>query len=450
MATADKDKILILDFGSQYTQLIARRVREQKVYCEIVPFNTSVSKIDKTLIKGIILSGGPSSVFAEGAPLPEKELFNLGIPVLGICYGLQIIGYFFSGSVGKAERREYGHAKFIVDDDKDLFQGVQSPANVWMSHGDHLVVLPAGYTKLGHTENASIGAVANRSKNIYGIQFHPEVVHTPQGKTILKNFLYNICGCTGTWTPEQFVESTVYSIKNQVKDGKVICGLSGGVDSAVTAALINKAIGDQLIPVFVDNGVLRKNEATEVRKTFQNMNLQFVDASQSFLKDLKGKTDPENKRKAIGKRFIDIFEKEAKKFGKIDFLAQGTLYPDVIESVSTFGPSVTIKSHHNVGGLPEKMRLKLIEPLRELFKDEVRAVGKVLGLPDAVIQRHPFPGPGLAIRVLGEVSKDRLDLLREADAIFIQELKDTGWYISYSDSWSGAGCYFAHFSFLLI
>ena len=422
------EMIIILDFGSQYTQLIARRVRELNVYCEIIPFTTSANEIQKKEAKGLILSGGPCSVYSDDAPIPDKNLFNLGIPVLGICYGLQLIGKFFNGEVERADRREYGRAEFIIDDDRDLFKDIESPIEVWMSHGDNLTAIPESFEIIGHTENAPIGAIANFKKSIYGIQFHPEVAHTPRGIDILKNFAYNICNCSGKWTPEAFVKESIERIRESVGDGKVVCGLSGGVDSAVTAGLIREAIGDQLIPVFVDNGVLRKNEAAQVRKAFNNWNLRFVDASEDFLNDLSGLTDPELKRKAIGKRFIQVFEKEAESIGEIDFLAQGTLYPDVIESVSTWGPSATIKSHHNVGGLPDKMKLKLIEPLRELFKDEVRKVGEVLNLSKEILYRHPFPGPGLAIRIIGEVTKERLKILREADLIFIDELNSSGWY----------------------
>ncbi|RKY81616.1 glutamine-hydrolyzing GMP synthase, partial [candidate division KSB1 bacterium] len=327
MSSIESEKILILDFGSQYTQLIARKIRELNVYCEIIPFNTSIRKIEDQKPKGIILSGGPSSVYAVNAPHPEPEIFNLGIPVLGICYGLQIIAHFLNGKVGKAERREYGRSEFFIDNSKDLFSELNSKIQVWMSHGDHLLKIPESFSVIGHTENAPIAAIADFNRRIYGLQFHPEVVHTPDGKKILKNFVYKICGCSGKWTTEAFINESVKKIKETVGSQKVICGLSGGVDSAVTAGLIRKAVGDQLIPVFVDNGVLRKNEASQVIEAFKSWNLHFVDASEQFLKDLHGVTDPEKKRKAIGKRFIEVFEKEAREFGKIDFLAQGTLYP---------------------------------------------------------------------------------------------------------------------------
>jgi len=423
-----EEVIKILDFGSQYTQLIARRVRENNVYCEILPFNTDLKKIKSRNPRGIILSGGPSSVFSNHAPLPSESLFRSNIPILGICYGLQLIGKFFNGRVSKAQRREYGYARFLVDDRKDLFYNLPDSFDVWMSHGDHIEELPNGFKRTGHTENAPIAAIADPKRKIFGIQFHPEVVHTSKGSEILKNFLYRICGCSGNWTPEQFVDSTIERIRDRVGNSKVICGVSGGVDSTVTAFLLHKAIEGNFIPIFVNNGLLRKGETEQVRKAFSNMNLHYTDASNEFLKDLKGVVDPEKKRKIIGKKFIEIFEREAKKFDKINFLAQGTLYPDVIESVSTWGPSDTIKSHHNVGGLPDKMNLTLIEPLRELFKDEVRAVGKVLNINKNILMRHPFPGPGLAIRILGEITEQRLELLREADAIFIDELKKSGWY----------------------
>jgi GMP synthase (glutamine-hydrolysing) len=425
-----EEKILILDFGSQYTQLIAREVREHHVYCEIVPHTVSMETLHEIRPKGLILSGGPSSVYAPGAPLPEKSLFGAGIPILGICYGLQIIGHLFGGVVGRAQRREYGLARFHIDDDRDLFADLGQAIEVWMSHGDQLLVLPAGFTRIGHTANAAIAAVANRHKKIYGIQFHPEVVHTPKGGKILKNFLFNVCGCSGQWTPQYFVDHAIQIIQDQIGEGRVICGISGGVDSAVAAALLHKAVGNRLIPIFVDNGLLRKNESDEVRESLKDLNIRFVDATDLFLKALRGVSDPEKKRKIIGREFIRVFEAEAKKLGRVDFLAQGTLYPDVIESRSTRGPSATIKSHHNVGGLPERMRLRLVEPLKELFKDEVRAVGRVLGLPANILDRHPFPGPGLAVRILGDITRERLDLLREADAIFIRGLIEADLYKS--------------------
>jgi len=423
-----EEKILIFDFGSQYTQLIARRVREQKVYCEIVPFNISREKLIAHAPRGVILSGGPSSVYAEKAPIPAGDVFSLGVPVLGICYGLQLMSHLFGGQVDRAARREYGHASFAVDDDADLFRGLAPSLNVWMSHGDHLEAMPPGFVRLGHTENAFIAAMADRTRRLYGVQFHPEVAHTPRGGDMLRNFLFNICSCSGSWTPEHFVESAVAGIRSRIGRGRVICGLSGGVDSAVTAQLLHRAVGDQLTSVFVDNGLLRKGEVEEVKRAFRHLNLVTVDASGQFLQDLAGVIDPEIKRKRIGKRFIDVFEAEAEKIGDVRYLAQGTLYPDVIESVSTWGPSATIKSHHNVGGLPEGMGLKLVEPLRELFKDEVRAVGRVLALPSEILERHPFPGPGLAVRVLGEVTEPRLAMLRDADEIFIGELRRSGWY----------------------
>ena len=425
------EMIIILDFGSQYTQLIARRIREKHVYCEIVPYNRSL-KMLKQKPRGIILSGGPSSVYAQDAPKPEPGLFEMNVPVLGICYGLQLIAHLLGGEVDRAARREYGHATLHIDDTRDLFIDLPGRLDVWMSHGDHLTEMPPGFERIGHTENAAIAAMADRSRNIYGIQFHPEVVHTDRGDQILENFVYKICGCSGNWTPRHFVESAVTKIRDQVKNGRVICGLSGGVDSAVTAKLIYRAVGDQLTSVFVDNGLLRKREAEEVSKAFSDLNLTVVDAAEDFLNALKDVVDPEIKRKTIGRTFIHIFEKEAEKIGRVDFLAQGTLYPDVIESVSTWGPSSTIKSHHNVGGLPETMKMTLVEPLRELFKDEVRAVGRILELPDLILKRHPFPGPGLAVRILGDITRERLDLLREADSIFIEELKKAN---VYDDVW---------------
>ncbi len=426
------EKILILDFGSQYTQLIARKVRELHVFSEIQPYNYSIEKIKADPdIKAIILSGGPASVYAEDAPRPGSEIFRLGIPILGICYGLQLIAAEMGGKVNPAARREYGRAELFIDQGNDLFFEIDSPTVVWMSHGDHLTEVPPGFTILAHTENSPIAAIGDPSKKIYGIQFHPEVHHTVEGKQLLQNFLYLIAKVSGDWSPESFIASQIEAIRNQVGNKRVLCALSGGVDSSVVAVLLHKAIGEQLTCVFVDTGLLRANEAEEVETVFKehfHINLISVNARQLFLSKLRGVTDPEQKRKIIGNTFIEVFETEAAQNGPFDFLAQGTLYPDVIESVSFKGPSETIKTHHNVGGLPEKMNFKLIEPLRELFKDEVREVGRQLGLPEKIIGRHPFPGPGLAIRILGEVTEDRLEILRQADAIYIQELRNAGLY----------------------
>lgn len=429
--------VLILDYGSQYSQLIARRVRELGVYSELHPFSTPLARIKQLNPRGIILSGSPYSTYEKGAPISSPELFNLGIPILGICYGLQLLGLQLGGGVDKAARREYGHAKLVVDDDTDLFRNLppddRRGMTVWMSHGDHLTAMPVGFEAIGHSDNAPICAIRNREKRIYGVQFHPEVVHTPRGKDVLKNFLYHICGCKGGWSPSLFIGSAIDDIRATVGKGKVICALSGGVDSSVAAVLLHKAIGDQLYCIHIDNGLMRKSESESVIATFRDsflMRLDYVDASKRFLSGLRGVSNPERKRKIIGKLFIDVFEKEARKIGKVDFLAQGTLYPDVIESTSFRGPSVTIKSHHNVGGLPRRMKLRLVEPFRELFKDEVRAVGTELGLPEDLIWRHPFPGPGLAVRILGSVTNERLDLLRDADAIFVDEIKKAGLYRS--------------------
>ncbi len=426
----DEETIIILDFGSQYTQLIARRIRENKVFCEILPFDRNPESYSDRNLKGIMLSGGPSSVFDKGAPLCPPRVFQLGVPVLGICYGLQVIGKLFGGEVERSERREYGRAIIRVDKNQDLLSGVRDSTVIWMSHGDHLSRLPPGFEVLAHTEDIPFAAVGNKEKSIFGLQFHPEVVHTREGKKILQNFLFRICRCTGDWTTESFIETIVSSIKQQVRDGKVILGLSGGVDSSVCAALISRAVGKQLYCILVDNGLLRKNEAEQVVSAFRDLdlNLTLVDASERFLIGLKGVIDPEEKRKIIGRTFIEVFEEEAHKIRDVEFLAQGTLYPDVIESTSFKGPSATIKSHHNVGGLPEKMNLKLIEPLRELFKDEVRELGRKLKLPEVLIGRHPFPGPGLAVRILGDITKERLSILREADDIFISELRKSNSY----------------------
>jgi GMP synthase (glutamine-hydrolysing) len=430
MITKHEETIIILDFGSQYTQLIARRIRENKVFCEIVPFNQKVETYKHKNLGGIVLSGGPASVFDPHAPFCEAEVFELGVPVLGICYGLQLLGKMFGGEVERSKKREYGKAVLRIDNYEDLFSETKDQTCVWMSHGDHLSALPKGFEILAHTENIPFAAIRNKEKEIFGLQFHPEVMHTQEGKKIIHNFLFIICKCEGTWTPESFIQSSVSVIKDRVKNGRVVLGLSGGVDSSVCAMLVNRAVGKQLNCIFVDNGLLRKNETQEVTSAFKDfdLNLISVDASQRFLNELRGVTDPEEKRKIIGKVFIEVFEEEARRIKDVEFLAQGTLYPDVIESTSFKGPSATIKSHHNVGGLPEEMNLKLIEPLRELFKDEVREIGKRLKLPEKIIGRHPFPGPGLAVRILGEVTKDRLFILREADDIFIQELKKSNLY----------------------
>lgn len=430
--TLHKERILILDFGSQYTQLIARRIREINVYCEIHPYSLSIDKIKAFNPKGIILSGGPKSVYDEDAPKISKEVFSIGVPVLGICYGMQLITELFGGKVAQAKEREYGHAFLKILNRKDIFSLIsEDEIPVWMSHGDRIEKLPLGFHTIAQTENSPYAAIRNKDAKIFGVQFHPEVYHTPLGKDILKAFVYRICGCEGLWNMQSFVDLSIAQIREKVGDGKVICALSGGVDSSVVAVLIHKAIGKNLFCIFVDNGVLRKGERLQVERTFRDnfkINLSVVDASNLFLQRLKGVLDPEQKRKIIGHTFIEIFEEEAKRIGNVDFLAQGTLYPDVIESVSFKGPSAVIKSHHNVGGLPEKMKLKLIEPLRELFKDEVRNLGQQLGISDDIIFRQPFPGPGLAVRIIGEVTKERVKILQDVDAIVEEEMKRSGYY----------------------
>jgi GMP synthase (glutamine-hydrolysing) len=419
------EKILILDFGSQYTQLIARAVREANVYCEIIPFNKSFSYDG---LKGIILSGSPFSVNDENAPVVDIQSFNTKLPVLGVCYGAQLTAKAFGGRVDKSNKREYGRA--ILDHTADpLFSGVTSHSQVWMSHSDSIAVLPEGFEILATTNSIPVAAFkkSDTSSNpLYGLQFHPEVYHSIEGKKILHNFLVKVCGCKQDWTPSSFVHETVEQLKKQIGDGHVIMALSGGVDSTVAATLISKAIGDRLHGIFVDNGVLRKGEFEQVLETYKqlNLNVRGIDAKQLFYDELKDKVDPEAKRKVIGKLFIDVFQEEALKIPEVKFLGQGTIYPDVIESVSVHGPSVMIKSHHNVGGLPEKMHLKLVEPLRSLFKDEVRKVGLELGIPSDMIQRHPFPGPGLAIRILGEITEEKVKLLQAADDIYINALKE--------------------------
>ena len=429
------DRILIIDFGSQVTQLIARRVRESGVYSEIVPFNKA-NEILKTFDpKGIILSGGPNSVYDIDTPRAPEAVFNMGVPVLGICYGEQTMCEQMGGKVEKSDEREFGRAFIDIKVSSPLFDGfwdVGTKHQVWMSHGDRIDAIPDGFEVIATSGNAPFAAIANEEKKFYGVQFHPEVVHTLHGEKLLANFVKNIVGCIGDWTMASFRETEIAKIRKQVGDDKVICGLSGGVDSSVVAVLLHEAIGDQLTCVFVDHGLMRSNEADQVLDLFRehyHINLVHVNAEELFLGKLDGVDDPEKKRKIIGGLFIDVFEKEAKKIGGADFLAQGTLYPDVIESVSfTGGPSVTIKSHHNVGGLPERMHMDLVEPLRELFKDEVRVLGRELGIPEAFIERHPFPGPGLAIRIPGAVNKEKCDILRKADAIYLEEIKDSGLY----------------------
>ncbi len=426
-----EDNILILDFGSQVTQLIARRVRESSVYSEILPFNASIEEIKARKPKGLILSGGPSSAYDADAPHPDPAVFDLGIPVLGICYGMQLITQHFGGKVDAATHREFGRAELRIDRPAGLFDGLGDETLVWMSHGDRIEHAPDGFVTIAHTDNAPVAAFANLERKVYGLQFHPEVVHTAEGRAMLENFAFTICGCNGSWTMANFAETEIARIREHVGDGNVICALSGGVDSSVAAVLVHRAIGDQLTCIFVNNGLLRQGEAEKVVTTFRDhmgMNLIFADEADRFLTRLKGVTDPEKKRKIIGNTFIDVFDEHAAKMDDVQFLVQGTLYPDVIESVSAQGPSATIKTHHNVGGLPEDLKFSLVEPFRELFKDEVRAIGRELGVPLEIIQRQPFPGPGLAIRILEEVTPERVSLLQKADAIVLEEIKAAGLY----------------------
>ncbi|PNU20884.1 GMP synthase (glutamine-hydrolyzing) [Geothermobacter hydrogeniphilus] len=438
-----QERILILDFGSQYTQLIARRVREAHVYCELHPFDMSPADIRAFAPKGIILSGGPKSVYEEGAPAVAEELFELGVPVFGICYGMQLLCHHFGGAVVPAGKREYGHAELQRKGTPGpLFDSffVEGKSPVWMSHGDHVEKVPDGFEVIAATENAPVCAIQNVARNLYGVQFHPEVNHTPRGEVLIDTFVRKICACHGEWTPGQIIEDAIRRIRGQVGDDKVILGLSGGVDSSVAAALIHRAIGDQLTCVFVDNGLLRLGEGDQVMATFaENLGVKVirVDAEERFLGKLAGVTDPEAKRKIIGGLFVDIFEEESKKITDANWLAQGTIYPDVIESAGAkTGKAHNIKSHHNVGGLPDYMKLKLLEPLRELFKDEVRAIGEELGLPHQMVWRHPFPGPGLGVRILGEVKKEYADILRQADAIYIEELYRSGHYEKISQAFA--------------
>ena len=424
--------IVVLDFGSQYTQVIARRIREANVFSKVVPYNTTIRNLKKISPVGIILSGGPASVHSKGAPKPRKEIFELGIPILGICYGLQLMAAMLGGEVKKSKHREYGRSKLSIKKMGLLFNKLPKELTVWNSHGDCLVKLPKGFRTLAKTENSDYASIEYPSKKFYGLQFHPEVEHSQRGVDIIRNFLFDICKCSGDWGMEDFTNTAIKEIRKTVGDKKVILGLSGGVDSSVAAALIHKAIGNQLTCIFVDNGLLRLNERNQVKELFKKFipgKLRVALAGKLFLSRLKGITNPETKRKIIGKTFIEVFDSEVKKLGKVDFLAQGTLYPDVIESVPIEGnPASLIKSHHNVGGLPKKMKLALLEPLRELFKDEVRNLGRALGLNEGVLMRHPFPGPGLGVRVVGSLNTRNLRILKEADAIFIDELKDSGWY----------------------
>lgn len=424
------EKIIIFDFGSQYTQLIARAIREQKVYCEIIPFNRQPQNLEG--VKGFILSGSPFSVNQEDAPGINIHSLQSKLPVLGICYGAQLIAKEYGGQVAKSDKREYGRAAFQISQPSRLLAGIGNGSQVWMSHSDTIKKIPEGFAILGTTESIPVAAFAseNSVNPVYGLQFHPEVYHSTEGKKILANFLFNICGCSANWTPAHYITDTVETLRNQIGNQSVVMGLSGGVDSTVAATLIHKAIGKNLHGIFIDNGLLRKHEYENVLDTYRQLglNVKGVNARNYFYAKLAGKTLPEDKRKAIGASFIDVFEEEAAKLPDIHFLGQGTIYPDVIESVSVHGPSVTIKSHHNVGGLPENMKLQLVEPLRFLFKDEVRKIGKELGIPDEMLSRHPFPGPGLAIRILGEVNAEKVQLLQEADEIYVAALRESGWY----------------------
>jgi GMP synthase (glutamine-hydrolysing) len=427
MTVKHDELVLVIDFGAQYSQLIARRVRECGVYSEIIPYHASLAEIAAKKPKGIIFSGGPNSVYGEKAPHSDPGIYSLGVPVLGICYGMQLMALQLGGEVARSEAREYGHADLNHDVEAALFKGIAAPTPVWMSHGDSIVKPPTGFVVSANTSNTPTAAMSNVAQKLYGVQFHPEVVHTREGTPLLKNFLFDICGCKGDWNMGSFIDMAVAKIREQVGDKKVLCGLSGGVDSSVAAVLVHRAVGDQLTCVFVDHGFMRKDEAKQVVHTFRDefhINLVHVDASERFMHRVAGVTEPESKRKIIGEEFIRVFESEAEKIGASDFLVQGTLYPDVIESGTS--TAAVIKSHHNVGGLPEDMKFALVEPLRELFKDEVRLLGAELGLSEEIVQRQPFPGPGLAIRIIGEITAERLEILREADAIVREEIRNAG------------------------
>jgi GMP synthase (glutamine-hydrolysing) len=431
----ETQSIVVLDFGAQYSQLIARRIREQNVFSVVLPCTASLDEIKSYSPAGIVLSGGPSSVYDADAPPADERVLHLGLPVLGICYGLQFMVYKLGGKVRAADKREYGHAQVeLLNAASLLFTGLRGPLTVWMSHGDEAMELPPGFELIGKTSNA-VAAIQNAAQKFYAVQFHPEVHHTPQGTEILRNFVFDVCGAKANWTAQSFIDETITNVRQTVGKGRVICGLSGGVDSSVAAELVHRAVGDQLTCIFVNNGVLRKNEFVSVQKNLREklgLNIDAVDATERFLRKLAGVSDPEKKRKIIGNEFIAVFEEEAHRIeqmhGKVEWLVQGTLYPDVIESRSVRGPSQTIKSHHNVGGLPEKMKLKLIEPLKDLFKDEVRKIGRDLGMPEDILQRQPFPGPGLAVRILGDVTPERIALLQEADDIVVTEIKRAGLY----------------------
>ena len=449
-----KELIIVLDFGSQYSQLIARRIREQHVYCEIYPYNTPPSKLIEINPNGMVLSGGPASVYAEGAPLCDKQILAIGIPVLGICYGMQLMAHLLGGQVDAAAQREYGFAELFIDELTPLFDGFDNTLKVWMSHGDRITRIPEGFRAIAHSQNSPIAVIGDATKHLYGLQFHPEVIHTDRGGRILANFAHKICGCSQSWTMRSFVTEAIDDIRQRTHGHRVLCAVSGGVDSTTLAILIKQAIGDDLVCVFVNNGLLRKNEEQDVLKNLKRLGIKvrYVNFKEKFLHRLAGVTDPEMKRKIIGEEFIETFlsielvsvdspdsrdgcmhltdEEHYRQLSNstIKFLAQGTLYPDVIESISVKGPSATIKTHHNVGGLPENLPFQLIEPFRELFKDEVREVGRELGIPADILGRHPFPGPGLAVRVIGEVTEERLDILREADTIYIEEIKRAGLY----------------------